>query len=308
MTTETSTPHRAAPDPLVFLHGAFAQGGEHHGLVGDRLFAGRASVKGVAYEVDGKATLAVRAGGDAWVPGELYYGDMALLAAIDGSLGPDFQRRQWQVRVGSDGPLHDAWLWTWAGDWTGAWKGKRVLPGGVLPSDAFYSGPTAWYYGYASNMYRFGERRELTVFDTRIGRMDGWQVAFGKDSQDDMFCYVTVLPKRDGVVRGAVYRMWNAEIEASLDPQEKEGRHLERKTVAVTLDDGTDRVVWADLYRTMPRWWLWGRISHPRNTEKIVAGAQELGLDPAYVEWLAKFVNVPCNPDEYDLDLHRLLP
>ena len=58
----------------------------------------------------------------------------------------------------------------------------------------------------------------------------------------------------------------------------------------------------------MPRWWMWGRISHPRNTEKILAGAKELGIDPDYVAWLEGFVNVPCDPDGYDLDLHRLEP
>ncbi|MSP90626.1 MAG: gamma-glutamylcyclotransferase [Myxococcales bacterium] len=296
---------------LVFAHNAFAWQGSRHAVLGDAFFAGRGAVRGVAYAVpdaggEAMAALGIRAGGDSWVPGELYWCDAATVAALDAAHGPDCPRRRWQVRAGSDGPRVDAWVWPWSGDWTGAWQGRELLQGCLLPGTA--SRPTSWYFGYASNMFHFGERRQLTVHDTKLARLDQWQVAFGKDSQDDHFCYVTVLPKRNGVVRGAIYRMPNAEMEASLDPQEKEGRHLERKTVALRLDDGTDRVVWADLYRTMPRWWMWGRISHPRNTEKILAGAKELGLEPAYVAWLEGFVHVPCDPDAYDLDLHRLEP
>ena len=207
---------------LVFVHNTFAWRGAGHAIVGDSLFAGRGSVRGVAYAVPDAsgapgAALGIRAGGDSWVPGELYWCDAAVIAALDAAHGPDFPRRRWQVRAGSDGPRVDAWVWPWSGDWTGAWKGRAVLLGCLLPATA--ERPTAWYFGYASNMFHFGERRELTVHDTRLARLDGWQVAFGTDSQDDQFCYVTVLPKRNGTVRGAIYRMPNSEMEASLDPQ-----------------------------------------------------------------------------------------
>ncbi|GEM_PF-3517498 len=293
---------------LVFLHNHLAHGGKHHDVVGDRLFAGRATVKGVVFILDDdELALAVRGGGDAWVPGELYYGDDELLSALDGIHGADYVRRRRQVRVGSDGPMVDAWLWTWDGDWTGKWKGRDTLPGGCTASAHSAAGHTTYYYGYASNMFRFGERRELTVYDMRLGHIDDWQVAFAKDSQQPGKSYVTILPKRDGIVRGALYRMPNSEMEASLDPQEKEGRHLERKTYAV-IDDTTGKVVWGDIYRTLPRWWIWGNISHPSNTEKIVGGAKEIGIDADYVAWLEKFVDVPADPDEYDFDLHTLTP
>jgi gamma-glutamylcyclotransferase (GGCT)/AIG2-like uncharacterized protein YtfP len=293
---------------LVFVHNHFAHGGKHHSLIGDRLFAGRSTVKGVLYQLDGEdVALAVRKGGDAHVPGELYYGDEELFAALDNAHGGDFERRRTRVRAGSGGPMVDAWLWTWAGDWTGAWKGRNALPGGVIPGATGADGHSAWYFGYASNMYHFGERRELTVHDMKLGHIDGWQVAFAKDSQDRNFTYVTVMPRRDGIVRGALYQMPNSEMEASLDPQEKEGRHLERKTYAVTVDD-SGRTVWADIYRTLPRWWIWGNVSHPTNTEKIIGGARAIGIDSDYVDWLEHYVTVPCDPDAYDLDLHDLNP
>ena len=297
---------------LVFVHNALAHGGRHHPLLVDRLFAGRATVKGVAYALDRDgepdAALAVRGGGDALVPGELYYGDEALLAALDAHYGADFERRRWRVRPGSEGALVDAWLWTWSGDWTGSWKGHTVLAGGVLPRPAGDLGPTCWYFGYASNMFDFSARRALVTWDMKLGHIDGWQVAFAKDSQVENFTYVTILPRRDGIVRGALYRMSNLEMEASLDPQEKEGRHLMRKTYAVTVDDGSGRTVWAEIYRTLPRWWIWGNTSHPANTEKIITGARKIGLDKDYVDWLEQFVKVPCKPEDYDLDLHELLP
>ena len=299
-------------DQLVFVHNTLAHGGRHHALLGENLFAGRASVKGVAFSLDHKgepdAALAVRGGGDAWVAGELYYGDDTLLASLDNHYGPDFERRRWRVRPGSEGQPVDAWLWTWSGDWTGAWKGETLLSGGALPREAGQLSPTCWYFGYASNMFDFSERRELVTYDCKLGHVDGWQVAFAKDSQVERFTYVTILPRRDGIVRGALYRMSNLEMEASLDPQEKEGRHLVRKTYQVALDDGSGRSVWAEIYRTLPRWWIWGNTSHPANTDKIITGARKIGLDKDYVDWLEQFVRVACNPDDYDLDLHDLLP
>jgi gamma-glutamylcyclotransferase (GGCT)/AIG2-like uncharacterized protein YtfP len=297
---------------LIFVHGSLVHGGHNHHLIGDALFAGRATVKGVAYgfEQNGRveAAMSVRGGGDSWVPGELYYADDALIGAIDGIQDGSIERKKRQVRAGSDGPVIDAWVWAWSGDWTGDWKDRRVLPGGLLPTDENFPGPTMWYYAFASNMYQMAERRELDCFEMVLGRIDNWRVAFAKDSGDGQHCYVTVLPKRDGVVKGACYRMKNSQLESDLDPQEKEGRHLERKTYEVKLEDGTDRVIYADLYRTMPRWWYWGRISHPVNTEKIVPGAREIGLDDEYCDWLEKFVNEPCDPESYDMDLHKLLP
>ena len=140
----------------------------------------------------------------------------------------------------------------------------------------------------------------------RSGRIDGWRIAFAKDSGDGVNCYATLLPKRGGEVKGALYRMTQVEIESNLDPQEKEGWHLVRRTFPLVLEDaggGRGETIWADAYICLPRWWVWGRASHPVNTEKIVPGARLVGLDAAYVAWLAEFVNQPCVPEDYDLDL-----
>jgi len=295
----------------VFVYGNDAFGGSRHALVGDRLFVGRALAKGVAYAVPsddgGDAALSLRGGGDAWVGGELYPCDPALLEALDAARGASYTRQVIRVRAGSGGTMIDAWAHAWAG----AWEGLRTLPGGLLPSAPTepFPGPTAWYFGYASNMFHFADRRKLTTHGMRLGRIDGLRIAFAKDSGDGINCYATLLPKRGGVVKGALYRMRQTEIEGQLDPQEKEGWHLERRTFEVTLDDGTERRIWAEAYVCYPRWWFWGRISHPVNTQKIVPGAKLVGLDADYVAWLEAFVDRPCNPEDYDLgELHLVYP
>ena len=275
---------------LVFVHN------DHLPLTGAP-FIGRGLAKGVAYALEGgRAGFSPRGGGDAFVGGELYEATPELLAALDNDHGAGFERRVIGVRAGSEGPLVDAWVHVW----TGAWEHVPHLAGGRLPG----SEPTAWYFGYASNMYHFAERRKIQVFDTRLGRIDGWRIAFAKDSGNGQHCYATLLPKRGGEVRGALYRMTQSELEGQLDPQEKEGWHLVRRTFEVDLD-GTR--VFAEVYCCLPRWWVWGRISHPTNTEKIVGGAKLMGLDPEYVAWLERFVDEPCRPEDYDLDLHALV-
>ncbi len=288
----------------VLVYGSFAHGGGAHDVVGDALFLGRALVKGVGYQLAGRMQrvgLHIRGGGDAWLGGELYPGSAALLDALDAAHGSEFTRKIVQIRAGSEGPLIHAWVHVF----TGVWSELAHWPGGILPEAAPFAGPTAWYFGYASNMFHFAERRKLTVFGAhKLGRVDDWRIAFAKDSGNGEHNYATLLPKRGGVVKGALYRMKQTELEGQLDPQEKEGWHLVRRTFPVVLE-GEDHgeIVWAEAYVCLPRWWVWNRISHPVNTLKIVPGASLVGLDAEYVAWLTKFVDTPCNPEDYDLDL-----
>lgn len=292
--------------PPVLVYGSLSHGGSQHATLGDALFLGRGQVRGVGYRLDSGAQrmgLHLRNGGDAWVGGELYPHSAALLARIEACLGPDFSRKIVQVRAGSEGPMIDAIVHVW----TGAWAGLPTWPGGFIPEEGPFPGPTAWYFGYASNMFHMAERRKLTVLGSHlIGRVDGWRIAFAKDSGNGQHNYATLLPKRGGVVKGALYRMKQTELEGQLDPQEKEGWHLVRRTYPVTLEGQgphTGHTVWAEAYICLPRWWFWNRISHPVNTEKIVPGARLVGLDTEYVAWLEAFCQTPSNPEDYDLDL-----
>ncbi len=292
------------PLPL-YVCGSLCWGESAHHLLTTAVFRGRGRVKGVGYKLSGVqgVGLAVRGGGDSWVPGELYTCDAKLLHSLEAALGGEFSRKIIAVHVGSDGPTIEAIVHVW----TGAFADVPTWPGAILADDRPFPGPTAWYFGYASNMFHMAERRKLNVVEPhRIGRADGWQIAFAKDSGNGQHNYATLLPKRGGRVKGALYRMKQAELEAQLDPQEKEGWHLVRRTFAVEIEGtgpGVGEIVWAEAYICLPRWWFWNRISHPTNTEKIVPGARLVGLDDEYVAWLEAFCNTPSNPEDYDLDL-----
>lgn len=294
----------------VLAVGDLVHGGQSHALAQSAVFAGRGWLRAVGYQVAGNQRLGlhVRNGGDGHVGGELYVATPELLAALDAWHGGQFQRKVASVSAGADGGAVDAWVHVF----TGAWAGLPLWPGGAVPQAGDHGGPTAWYFGYASNMFHMAERRKLTIFEHALGQLDGWQIAFAKDSGNGQHNYATLLPKRGGRVQGALYRMKQAELEGQLDPQEKEGWHLVRRTfeVRVTapfagqpLQVPAPTQVFADAYICLPRWWFWGRISHPANTEKIVPGARLVGLDPDYVAWLEQFCNTPSNPDDYDLDI-----
>lgn len=289
----------------LFVYGSFAHGGPGHALVQDALFLGRGVARAVAYKLAEGAQrlgLQVRGGGDAIVGGELLRADEALLARVDAAHGEHFQRRIVQVRAGSMGPRIDAWVHVY----TGPWANVPLAPAGILDDGSAMPGPTAWYFGYASNMFHMAERRKLNVLGPHLlGRVDGWRIAFAKDSGNGEHNYATLLPKRGGVVKGALYRMKQTELEGQLDPQEKEGWHLVRRTYPIVLEGGehAGETVWGEAYVCLPRWWFWNRISHPVNTEKIVPGARLVGLDAEYVAWLEQFCNTPSNPESYDLDL-----
>lgn len=294
-----------------FATGSLCHGAPGHPEIGAMSFVGRGQLRAVGYQLPaGQQRMGVhlRGAADCWLGGELVEADDSALQRLDAWHGAEFARQIVQVRAGSDGPSRHAWTHLF----TGAWANLPTWPDGCVAPEMPFSGPTAWYFGYASNMFHMAERRKLTVFAHALGRLPDWQIAFAKDSGNGQHNYATLLPKRGGEVRGALYRMKQAELAGQLDPQEKEGWHLVRRTFEVeitgafagqALHDTVGTKVFAEAYICLPRWWLWGRISHPTNTEKIVPGARLVGLDPGYVRWLEAFCNTPSNPEDYDLNL-----
>lgn len=281
-----------AHDQDLFVYGPLMHGESAAPLLDGCRFEGGGTAAGRLVDAGGVPGLVA---GEGRVHGELYLVSEEDLSRIDAAEGAGFRRERVAVRAGIDAPVIDAWTYVVAGH-----AGGPALADGSRwagPGRRFRGG-TVWYFAYASNMWRMAERRKLEVVEQRRGRVDNYRIANVTDSGDPRWAYGDILPCRGASVEGVLYRLYEEQVSTDFDVQEKVGIRMTRRSFAAETDGGER--VFADVYVTLAEKVVWGRPQHPDNTIKIVDGARESGLPPAYRDFLERWLRKPADPADYD--------
>jgi gamma-glutamylcyclotransferase (GGCT)/AIG2-like uncharacterized protein YtfP len=150
-----------------------------------------------------------------------------------------------------------------------------------------------WYFAYGSNMQRatFSGRRAIECSRVLAGRLTGWRLVFDKPPLAPIGeSFANVVPDPGAEVLGALYEIAADDL-AHIDLTEgvliDNYRRIE---VAVTSLDGTLRLdaftLTSDKHAPELR-------PSTRYMACVIAGAQEIGLPPA---WIDELRIVPAGP------------
>jgi len=146
--------------------------------------------------------------------------------------------------------------------------------------------PTAWYFGYGSNMdpRTFLGRRSMKPFETAVARLEGWSLRFDLPIGSGERAVANVRRCGDEQVWGIAYLLSHRDA-AHLDRTEGVPRAYRRVPVGLELASGHT----VDGYTLASERGLPGRKPSRRYMGLLLAGARHHGLPPEYVAFLRGF-------------------
>ena len=129
----------------------------------------------------------------------------------------------------------------------------------------------------------FEERREMRAIDKRIGRLQGYALAFNQPGLPFLEPgFANIRSDRNGEVHGVLWKI-SADDFARLDLHEGGGDAYDRLVVRVDTDEGR---INARTYITQQV--IEGLRPSRRYRDLLVQGAREAGLEPGYIARLAQ--------------------
>ncbi len=145
---------------------------------------------------------------------------------------------------------------------------------------------TLWYFGYGSNMDpgTFLGRRNMQPLETRVARLDGWELRFDLPVGPGERAVANVAEVGDARVVGVAYRIEPREA-ARLDRTEGVHRGAYRRVgISLSTSEGLIEGFTYHSPRGVP-----GRKPSRRYMGLLLTGARHHGLPPEYVAWLRGF-------------------